>query len=252
MAGDPDPFARNWEQYQALVGQLQAHQIQLDAAWRHYSVFGARLGRVLNEARFGVLELGWRDRLSATATTTQELDTDSPAERACREAENLALHEVVMTPAADWEPYAAGGDWRRALASWAAAMHDLTNTRYRTKRWLSDIGRRGVTPGGLTERPVIDTSNIDEILEAREHDAIEASQRAGLAAGGESADWRGWYRARILETWSPADDSTFRLYYSVERLLAELDRNDGCVTGGNQITIIEHLPNAWRLPPPGP
>lgn len=251
MTGDsalPNPFARNWDHYQALVDQLRSHQAQRDAAWRHYSVFGAVLSRVLTEARYGVLELGWRDGLSATETTTS-------AERACRDAESLAVHEVAMTPAADWEPYAARGDWRRALASWAAAMHDLIRHQYRTKRWLSDLGRRGVTPAALTDRQIIEanTSNrLDAVLEAREHDAIEASYRAGLAAGGEAADWRGWYRARIIETWSPADDSTFRLYYSVDRLLAELNRNEECVSGANQITIIEHLPDAWRLPPPGP
>jgi len=252
----PDQFARIWERYQAWAGELRAHRAQLDAAWRHYQVTGAVWARVLNQARHGILECGWRDTVSDTETAIR-LYTDRPrsSEQSGRDAEALAVYEIAMTPPADWEPYAACGDWRRALAAWAAAMHQLTRHQHRTKRWLSELGdylTTRPTPGALTGVLITDAAalaRLDEVLEAREHDAIEASYRAGLAAGGDTEDWRSWYRARITETWSVADDSAYRLYYSVDRLLAALDSGPAWVTGADQITITEHLPAAWRLPP---
>ncbi|MCT7373147.1 hypothetical protein [Mycolicibacterium llatzerense] len=252
----PDQFARIWERYQALADELRAHRAQMDAAWRHYQVTGAVWARVLSQARHGVLECGWRDNVG-DAETAIRLYTDRPrsAEQSGRDAEALAVYEVAMTPAAAWEPYAAGGDWRRALAAWAGAMHELTRHQHRTKRWLSELGgtfNTRPTPGALAGVLITDAAaltRLDAVLEAREHDAIEASYRAGLAAGGEDEDWRSWYRARIRETWSASDDATYRLYYSVDRLLAALDSGNAWVTGADQITITEHLPDAWRRPP---
>lgn len=260
MSGDqgrerPDQFARIWERYQALAEELRAHRAQLDAAWRHYQVTGAVWTRVLSQARHGVLEYGWRETVGDTETAMR-LYTVRPRspEQSGRDAEALAVYEVAMTSEAAWEPYAAGGDWRRALASWAGAMHELTRHQHRTKRWLSELGgplNTRPTPGALAA-PIGDLAaltRLDTVLEAREHDAIEASYRAGLAAGGEAGDWRSWYRTRIRETWSTADDSTYRLHYSVDRLLAALDSGNAWVTGADHVTITEHLPDAWRRPP---
>lgn len=235
----PDQLARIWERYQALAATAAANRVQLDGSWRHYQVTRSVWGRALSAARHGTLAQDWRTNADWLYTTRER-----PTEQSVRDAEDLAIHEVATTPRAAWEPFAARGDWRRALAAWSTAQHELTRHQYRTKRWLSAFS-------GATAAEQAALTRMDSVLEAREHDATEASYRAGLAAGGDDEDWRSWYRTRIIETWSPTDDSAYNLYYTVERQLREIDSGRAWVTGGDMLTITEHLPDIWRqLPPP--
>jgi hypothetical protein len=145
------------------------------------------------------------------------------------DADALAIYEVAAAPPSVWEPNAAAGDWRRALAAWRVAARDLHRHQFRTKRWLCDLT--------IPEPDQTNAARLDAVLEARTLDAIEASYRAGLAAGGDAENWRGWYRNRISETWSTADDSTYKLYYSVDHVLAQIDRAQSIITGAPLILV---------------
>ena len=228
-----------WCHYRAVAAELAADHRRLRASWQHHQTIGSVLGIVLMKARSGVLERGWRERLSVDFLYTRR---PRPDDQALRDAEDLAVYEVAMTPPSEWEPYAANGDWRRGLAAWYTATQELTRHQYRTRQWLTDLGN-------TSEADRRTSARLNAALESRERDAIEASYRAGLAAGGDTQDWRGWYRARILDTWSAADDAARGLYHSVERMLAQLDSAEPVVIGADLITIHQHLPDYWRSAP---
>ena len=225
-----------WRRYQAQVVELRANQRQWRASWQHYQTTGSVWGLVLMNARLGLLDPDWRDTLSPESHYAAGFPR--PTDPALLDADALAIYEVATAPAAVWEPHATGGDWRRALSAWRDDARALQRHQFRTKRWLSDM----TIPEG--DRP--NAARLDALLEARALDAIEASYRAGLAAGGDAENWRGWYRSRIGETWSAADDSTYKLYYSVERVRSAIDAGQPIVTGADTIIIQEHLPEYWR------
>lgn len=231
-------FDAHWRRYHAQVAELQANQKQWRASWQHYSATGSAWGIVLMKARAGVLETDWRTTLSPEAHYAAGFPR--PPDPALLDADALALYEVATAPPSAWEPNAAGGNWRRALTAWRDAAQDLQRHQFRTKRWLSDMTHSAV------DQPR--AARLDAVLEARALDAIGASYRAGLAAGGDAEDWRGWYRTRIEESWSSAHDSDYKLYHSVARVLAQIDGAQPFVTGGDLMTIQEHLPEYWQDP----
>lgn len=85
--------------------------------------------------------------------------------------------DVAAAPRQDWEPGVADGDWRRALLSWYQAGLRLYELRVEGLRYQSCDEDRDEKHAQL----VVD------------RDLLEASYRAGLAAG-EGADngWRDW------------------------------------------------------------
>lgn len=231
-----------WRRYQAQVVELKANQRQWNASWQHYRTTGSVWGVVLMNARSGLLDADWRSMLTPEAHYAAGFPR--PTDPSLLDADALAIYEVATAPPSAWEPNAAAVDWRRALAAWRDAAQDLHRHQFRTKRWLCDFT--------IPEPDQPNAARLDAVLEARTLDAIEASYRAGLAAGGDAENWRGWYRSRITETWSAADDSTYKLYYSVDRMLARIDSGEPIVTGGDTIIIQEQLPQYWRKGEPQP
>ncbi len=229
-------FDALWRRCQAQAAQVQANQKQWRASWQHYQTTGSAWGIVLSTARSGLLAADWRSGVHPAAHYAARFP--QPTDPALLDADALALYEVATAPPSAWEPNATGGNWRRALAAWRDAAQDLQRHQFRTKRWLSDF----TIPDG--DRP--NAARLDAVLEARALDAIEASYRAGLAAGGDDEDWRGWFRTRIEETWSNADDFDYQLFYSAKRVLTQINGALPFVTGGDLITIQEHLPEYWQ------
>ncbi len=231
-----ETFDGLWRRYHAQLAELKANQRQWRASWQHYQTTGSAWGMVLMNARSGLLDPDWRETLSPAAHYAAGFPR--PTDPALLDADALAIYEVATAPRSAWEPGAAGGDWRRALSAWQLAAKDLQRHQFRTKRWLTDM----TIPDA--NRP--NAARLDAVLEARALDAIEASYRAGLAAAGDAENWRGWYRSRITETWSAADDSDYKLFYSVDRILAEIDCAQPVITGAPLILIQEHLPEYWQ------
>lgn len=232
-------FDALWRRYQTQVAELKANQRQWHASWQHYRTTGSVWGTVLMNARSGLLDGEWRSTLSPEAHYAAGFPR--PTDPSLLDADALAIYEVATAPISAWEPNAAAGDWRRALAAWRVAAQDLHRHQFRTKRWLCDFT--------IPETDQPNAARLDAVLEARTLDAIEASYRAGLAAGGDAENWRSWYRSRITETWSTADDSTYKLYYSVDHVLAQIDRIQPVITGAPLILVQEHLPEYWQTQP---
>jgi hypothetical protein len=95
--------------------------------------------------------------------------------------------DVGQLEAALWEPYAAGGDWRAALDAWYAASMNAYASYVLVV--VKTSGRfRGIDRYELVFR----------------RDMLEASYRAGLAAGtSEDNGWRDWLATRSAERWEP-------------------------------------------------
>lgn len=235
-------FEGLWQRYQAQVVELRANQQHWRASWQHYGTTGSVWGLVLMNARLGLLAADWRGTLSPEAHYAAGFPR--PTDPAMLDADALAIYEVATAPPAAWEPHATGGDWRQALTAWKVDAEDLQRHQFRTKRWLSDM----TIPAGHQST----AAHLDAVLEARALDGIEASYRAGLAAGGDAEDWRGWYRRRITETWSAEDDFAYKLFYSAERVGAALDSGKPIITGGDMSIIQEQLPEYWREGEPQP
>lgn len=170
----------------------------------HEGLRSSAVAHLLNAARGGRLESGWRLRGGTTPLGTwpgwrRHGDT-TPLWHL--DASVLVEVELAEMPVESWEPYVAGGDWREALDSWYSAA--LANE----ERWEADLAESR-SPGApdAVERQ-------HHFTEAR--DLLGASYRAGLAAGGLDVDWRGWLQERS-EQWhwaEPilADDSRFDWY----------------------------------------
>nr|WP_181407294.1 hypothetical protein [Mycobacterium celatum] len=135
----------------------------------------------------------------------------------------LALHEIVSSPVAAWEPYVTNGDWRRALDAWYAAAIELRDyyedAQLRHRKAIADRLRRtqleelrsklkAATDEFWAEhyakqinkaeacllKYVEPHSPSDELYSRILRDELAASYHAGLTAGGETNDWLGWYR----------------------------------------------------------
>lgn len=212
---DRDRVARerwHWERGQAVAGRFYA--------WSRVAL----LTGVLRRARAGYLVSDWRDNLSAElahfwlifgnfAEYHRELGIDDDALATC------LINELATTPIRPWEPYAAGGDWHAALDAWYHDSLDLLDWEYRydeQDRAESDrLDARQVT-AFLPEFAAAhlcrqaDKATVATLAYARHRDELEASYRAGLAAGGDDQDedWIEWYCQRITDTWDPDDDTT--------------------------------------------
>lgn len=119
------------------------------------------LSRLLAAARAGTLDPGWRERLTVDVIHEREVGGGpewmeffeqvtgrSYVEEKAKDndAEVLALHEIVSSPVAAWEPYVTNGDWRRALDAWYAAAIELRDyyedAQLRHRKAIADRLRR--------------------------------------------------------------------------------------------------------------
>lgn len=226
--------------YRSQAEVLAEQRERYHAVWWQHTVTGTLWRSVLVLARAGCLAPNWRDTLAQRLPRHSPATTDPEAMHRMydvrRDRDALAVFEVASSPAADWEPGAAGGDWRRALSSWASTATALTRSQYAAKAWLAE------QPGAFLDSI---EQRTDTVMEERELDAIEASYRAGLAAGGEASDWRGWLHARVSQSWSAADDSALNLHPTAAVVLQHLESDAMIVPGAGMWTIAEALPAAW-------
>lgn len=192
---------------------------------RHTALYG-----VLLHARGGTLDPGWRSNPAVAAcggskeAAARLAAQDSPG---LADARQLAFRELVETPPGLWEPYAAAGDWRRALDAWHQTALD-SRERYEKESQLHWDAMReeatavlppGAPPLRMFERP----SLIDPADARMARDMLGASYRAGLAAGGggDPDNWRAWLRPRIA-SW-PAASQKF-LAGEIDQLVDQLDQ----------------------------
>lgn len=199
------------------------------------------------------------------------------------DAEALALREVVSTGVADWEPYATRGDWRRALDAWYRTSVELQDqwetAQLRHRKVIADRLRR--SDQDELRRKLLETADEHRwvahtqthsraeirLLELEAHsphdrfhhrcvrDKLGALYRAGLAAGGEDCDWRGWYLARVAQWDVTGHDATMgtpaappiidawagQRAQLKEQLLADLEAR-------RIATWVEQLPEYWTSP----
>jgi hypothetical protein len=141
----------------------------------------------------------------------------------------LAVHDLRELPPAAWEPYAAGGDWRRAVSEWYAAslanLNDAldvqTQTRTMSRRTrFRHLAHLTLSPALTKEKrqelidqhhgmqPMVDNAaHLALMVEVRDRDYLPAWYLAGLAAGGEPVDWVSWFHA-CIDRWHSADMAT--------------------------------------------
>lgn len=140
---------------------------------------------VLGAARNGTLAADWRANLTA--------EHGSGGGQA--DAEQLALHEVATSPTAEWEPYEAGGDWRRALDSWYQdSLHAREEYEAAQRHHWAAIGGSEVSEVPLLRRAPVDAADAQ-----MQRDLLYVSYRAGLASGGDAVDWLAEWHDRALQ-----------------------------------------------------
>lgn len=109
-----------------------------------------------------------------------------------------AALDVAHRPPAEWEPYAAAGDWRRALDAWYCNSTNVLESV--AARW-----ELGADVNGIRDDPAVDPQPL--------RDQLEASYRAGLAAGtGADNGWLDWFADRI-ERWHDRAAVTITAYF---------------------------------------
>ncbi|MFV8233944.1 hypothetical protein [Mycolicibacterium fortuitum] len=169
---DPDPF-----------GAFARAREALERRGRTYSHASARyllLSGILHKARRGELQREWRMHLPNSA--------------------DIAVDELSGMPIQPWEPYAAAGDWRRALDAWYAAALNLEAER-EAERWRWQATEPDLP--GTDGHPVplaLDVVERDRQANDRwwntqqdTRDILTASYLAGLAGGGDHINWVDWY-----------------------------------------------------------
>ncbi|WP_084020273.1 hypothetical protein [Mycobacterium avium] len=196
------------------------------------------------------------------------------------DAEVLAVHEIVSDPVADWEPYVTNGDWRRALDAWYAAAIELRDydedAQLRHRKAIADRLRRTELEKLRSKlkaasdefwadhyakqlnkaearllKYVEPHSPSDELYSRILRDELAASYRAGLAAGGETNDWLGWYRTRAARWDIPgsAENSWYAwIKGQVDTRIRQL------IMEPQRLTVaMEQLPTYWteKQPPDG-
>lgn len=181
---------------------------------------------VLERARLGSLHPDWRDRLT-TSDYTRMLAI-SPAYQLYSDIDELLLAELRSTPQADWEPHSGVG-WRRSLDAWFQASIDVLD-QYRSANDILVNSVSVAAPVGQTA--INNVQRHRQFAAVFERDMLEASYRAGLCAGGEAVDWRGWLRQRSAD-WP--DAPTFAQFFDA---LEQPDFRDDLQT----------LPDYWRTP----
>lgn len=203
--GDLSSFLREREEIAASAHYVQARFLQVY--------------QILWKARIGELTPRWRDDLTT--------GTDAAADQ-------LIVHELACMPTRPWEPFVAGGDWRTALDTWYSDL--LSADDYLVQHEIRPASAKHPNPhtqySRLTE--VLRESQAIQQGEQALDDARDrlrllwgASYRAGLSAGGEESDWRGWYRTRTQRLRQPSGE--------------RVPRHDDDAS----IPFLEHLPNYW-------
>lgn len=125
---------------------------------------------VLDWSRRGMLEIDWRDQLVDAALLRVPA---VPIMQTYVDIDVVVAMEVAGWPRRPWEPYAANGDWRLALAAWYEDRLAVENA-------YEEAGRAGlISLAGGSE-----SSWWQE--QQRGQDFIGAWYRAGLAAGGRA------------------------------------------------------------------
>jgi hypothetical protein len=259
-----------YEQYAAELDQRDTDARQrYEQAYRQWQerdrftrVRNSLWYQVLFWARSGELPRDWRDHLSGYHARCAAIGGGQPDLR--EDIDGLALHEFTTLPTQPWEPYATGGDWRAALTAWyrdSLTLHD------RTRQQREEMHANQPQPFRLPIRLITDEADSDPWLamdtmkalsdadfdaiqainHARKRDRIEAWYRAGLAAGGDDTDWRGWYRERINNTWDRRQDRIYaRGLITADRELGQLGEIVGeAAAGGWRRIHMQALPHYW-------
>jgi hypothetical protein len=225
----------HWASYHRVLADVldDARDGKLVARWREelraYALALPRLGALTpRSGQTPTTDSGGASRPKVLAADECLMVSDGGAAAALAniddETERLhqlsacAVLDVARRDRASWEPYAAQGDWRRALDEWYAdRIATLEQTRY-------IAGAEPRCDGG--ER---------QVLAAQERDVIEAKYRAGVHAGaGTDTDWREWFIG-CLESWQPTD------------LRAALRRQ---MMSGDNFSAWQRLPHSWTATQP--
>ena len=170
----------------------------------------ARLLKVLDAARYGMLSATWRDELLPAN------DTDP---------ERLLIEELRLNPYAPWEPGHAQ-HWREALDSWYVASRTALTAKFVwTSRSITttvggpdgllrsalltssvpgvriDVAEQFMTTVAALDQQADKSRMIHEEAFVQERDRLTAAYLAPLSTRGEiSLDWLDWYRQRV-EAW---------------------------------------------------
>ncbi|MFA4085375.1 hypothetical protein ONA92_27140 [Mycobacteroides salmoniphilum] len=211
------------------------------------------LEKRLQAAREGRLSVHWREELAPPV--------GFPGPSAVREdAQKLAVEEIRQRPVAPWEPGHVP-HWRTALGSWFADSRMALDQRFtvmtdraravRVSAGRMPAGRVRVIPGGpvdsgslagfLADQVTALDGQADELRESmsstyiQERDRLTMSYLAGLAAGGEDVDWKGWFLDRVA-AWPAAAAGGKRR--------AEIELNSGTSTFAK---LVQRLPSYWRI-----
>jgi len=207
--------------------------------YNHWDRYHRVLAEVLDDARDGKLAPNWREELRIYAlglpgrdrdgrlramgadrclmlgdecAATALADVDDEPDR-MRQLYACAVLDVARGGCAMWEPYAAQGDWRRALDEWYAdSIAGLDHAD-------NIVGAEPRPEGGERRH-----------LTAQRRDLIEAKYRAGIQAGGGSdTGWHDWFVDRV-EAWRPTD------------LRKTMWRR---VMSGSDFSAWQRLPDSW-------
>jgi hypothetical protein len=178
----------------------------------HGALYSSTLREQLDHARQGLLSIDWRDELAIRSRlpTAGHLcllkrERGDLGEIGTSELRRCAWLDVAHLDAALWEPYAVGGDWRAALDAWYAASMDAFE-----EHLLTVVHASGRFCG----------VGLSELIFRR--DMIEASYRAGIAAGaGKDNGWRDWLATRSAERWEPERADCYRMAMLEEGLSTE-------------------------------
>lgn len=184
---DPDPLGASARWREALD---RRHRGYTHATARYLLRSG-----ILHNARHGQLPREWRIHLPNSAAPSKNspgLDT--------WDGIDIAVDELSAMPAQLWEPYAAAGNWRRALDAWYAAALNLEAER-ETERWRWQATEPDLPDTDGQPVPLaLDVVERDRQANDRwwntqqdTRDILTASYLAGLAGGGDHINWVDWY-----------------------------------------------------------
>lgn len=173
---------------------------------RHWAI-----ARVLHWARSGELSPDWREHQMPALLVAIRPDT---ADQAFDDHSALINAELAALHTQPWEPHATGGDWKDALDAWFTDA--LANETYletsRPPRGLLDMPAEMLTGLDTDAIAHLQRQQDEQRRQHREQEEkfqrgqaesramLGASYRAGLAAGGEPIDWRGWLESQLGRT----------------------------------------------------
>jgi hypothetical protein len=221
--------------------QYRCEYREWDARSRYAGLRNGVWADVLRWARSGELPPDWRTHLPGYLARIAAIVRDEMT----ADVDGLVLHEFATLAPQPWEPYAAGGDWRAALEAWyrdRLAVHDRQHRHHQER----SAAPRPFRPPADTEFAALmacrqaDTAALLVIGYERKRDRIEASYRAGLAAGGDDQDWTGWYRQRIIDTWDRRHDEIYG------HGLCGIDRELHSLADPDWVAQMQTLPGYWH------